>query len=76
MLLPAPFRELHEPLLAFIEKLDRETPGRAVAVMIPEVVKRRWWEFALHNNRADRLRKMLLKHGDSRVNVFIAPWRA
>lgn len=75
MLLPAPFRELHEPLLAFIEKLDRETPGRAVAVMIPEVVKRRWWEFALHNNRADRLRKMLLKHGDSRVNVFIAPWR-
>ena len=76
MMLPALYRELHEPLLAFIAQLDRETPGRSVAVMIPEVVKRRWWEAVLHNNRAERLRKMLLKHGDSRVNVFIAPWRS
>ena len=75
MLLPAPYRELHEPLLKFIAKLDEETPGRSVAVMIPEVVKRRWWEYVLHNNRAARLGKMLLKHGDARVNVFIAPWR-
>ncbi len=75
LLLPAPYRELHEPLLKFIAKLDDETPGRSVAVMIPEAVKQRWWEHALHNNRAARLRKMLLKHGNARLNVFIAPWR-
>lgn len=76
MMLPAPYRELHEPLLAYIAQLDRETPGRSVAVMIPEVIKGRWWEAVLHNNRAERLRKMLLKHGNSRVNVFITPWRS
>ena len=75
VLLPAPHRELHEPLLKLIAKLDEETPGRSVAVMIPEAVKRSWWEYILHNNRGSRLRKMLLKHGNARVNVFIAPWR-
>ena len=75
MLLPAPYRELHEPLLKFIAKLDEDTPGRSVAIMIPEVVRRRWWERILHTNRAERLRRMLLEHGNERVNVIIAPWR-
>ena len=74
-LLPADYRELHEPLIKFIDKIDQDTPGRSVAVMIPEMVKRQWWELILHNNRAERLRKMLLKHGSSRIKVFIAPWR-
>lgn len=76
MLLPAPYRELHEPLLTFISKIDADTPGRSVAVLIPETVKRAWWEHILHNNRADKLRKLLLKYGSERVNVIIAPWRA
>jgi hypothetical protein len=75
ILLPAPYRELHEPLLKLIARLDLETPGRSVAVLVAETVKNHWWEYILHSNRADRLRKMLLKYGDSRVNVIIAPWR-
>ena len=75
MLLPAPYRELHEPLMKFIKRLDEDTPGRAVAVLIPELVKRRWWERFLHNQRADRLRRMLIEHGSERVNVIIAPWK-
>ena len=75
MLLPAPYRELHEPLLKLIAKLDEDTPGRSVAVLIPETVKRRWWEYVLHSNRAEHLRKMLLDHGGPRVNVIIVPWR-
>jgi amino acid transporter len=75
LLLNAPYREIHEPLLKFIAKLDEDTPGRSVAVLIPEAIKRRWWEYILHTNRAERLRKMLLEHGGPRVNVIIAPWR-
>ena len=75
VLLPSPYRELHEPLLKLIAKLDEDTPGRSVAVLVPETVKRRWWEHILHQNRAERLRKMLLEHGNDRVNVIIAPWR-
>lgn len=76
MLLPAPYRQMHEPLLKLIEKLDKETPGRSVAVLIPEVVKSHWWEHILHSNRAEHLRKMLLKHGGPRTHVVITPWRA
>ena len=75
MLLPARYRELHEPLLELIGKLDAATPGRSVAVMIPEVARRHWWEHLLHGTRADRLRRMLLRHGDARVRVILAPWR-
>ena len=75
MLLTARFRQMHEPLLELIGKLDAATPGRSVAVLIPEMVRRHWWEHLLHGTRAERLRRMLLRHGDDRVRVIIAPWR-
>ena len=75
-LMAASFREMHEPLLKLIAKIDEDTPDRSVAVLIPELVKRRWWERFLHNQRADRLRRMLIAHGGPRVNVIIVPWRS
>ena len=75
MLLASPYRQLHGPLMDVIAKIDEDTPGRSVAVLIPELVKRRWWERFLHNQRADRLRRMLAEHGGPRVNVIITPWR-
>lgn len=75
VLLPAPHREIHRPLLEFMEKLDIDTPGRSVAVLIPELVLRRWWERPLHARRAERLRRALLAEGGARVNVIICPWR-
>lgn len=35
VLLPAPYREIHGPLLKLIDKIDQDTPGRSVAVLIP-----------------------------------------
>ena len=75
MLLPAPFREIHGPMLELIGKLDEATPGRSVAVLIPELVRRHWWERLLHSDREDELRRMLLQHGGERVNVITTPWR-
>lgn len=75
MLVPAPYREIHAPLLELIGKLDLGAPGRSVAVLIPELVAASWWERLLHTGRAERLRGMLLKHGDPRLNVIITPWR-
>ncbi len=76
VLLPTPFREIHGPLLDFIEKLDRDTPGRSVAVLIPELVLTHWWERVLHSRRGEQLRAALLKHGGPRLNVIISPWRS
>ena len=76
VLLAAPFREIHGPLLDYMERLDAETPGRSVAVLIPELVLTRWWERLLHNRRGERLRAALLQHGGPRLNVIISPWRS
>lgn len=73
--IPAPFRNIHEPLLELIEKLDADTPGRSVAVLIPEMVLRHWWDRLLHLRRGERLRLALLENGGDRVNVVTAPWR-
>ena len=76
VVLPAPWRNLHGPLLELVEKLDVDTPGRSVVVLIPELVLTRWWERPLHLRRAEHLRAALLKHGGPRLNVMISPWRS
>ncbi|PDS71908.1 APC family permease [Rhizobium phaseoli] len=75
MLIPAPYRQLHEPLLRLIEKLDADSPERRVAVLIPETVKDRWWQKLLHMNRAGRLRTKLVRLGGPRLTVATVPWR-
>ncbi len=75
MLIPAPFRKIHEPLLRLIDKLDREAPERAVAVLIPETVKSVWWQNLLHMHRASALRRALLKFGGPHLTVVTVPWR-
>ena len=75
LLIPAPYREIHRPLLELVEKLDAAAPGRQVAVLIPELVLLRPWERLLHGRHAARLRAALIAHGGPRLNVMTAPWR-
>jgi hypothetical protein len=49
-----------EPLLAYIEDCDRERPGNILTVVLPEYVPNHWWENALHNQTALRLKAALL----------------
>jgi amino acid transporter len=72
--LSAPFRRIHAPLLKLINELEQKDPGRTIAVMIPELVKRRWWEHLLSNHRARRLRNAVLEYGGPRVVVIAVPW--
>jgi hypothetical protein len=74
-LIPSPYRRLNEPLLKLLRDIDERTPGRAVAVLIPEIVKEHWWQNLLHVHRARRLREQLLVHGGSRLTVASVPWR-
>jgi amino acid transporter len=74
-LIPAPYRRLNEPLLKLLAEIDARTPGRAVAVLIPQIVDERWWNSLLHTRRAARLRSQLLIHGGPRLTVATVPWR-
>jgi len=55
----SPYRSLIEPLLAFIEGMDRTRPDQAVTVVLPEYVVKRVWHRALHNQLGVRLKNAL-----------------
>ena len=74
VLVPAPFREIEGPVLELVRKIDEQTPGRSVAILIPELVGRRWWQLALHSRRAKRLRSALVEAAGPRLMVVSAPW--
>ncbi len=54
-----PYRVLIAPLIAYIDALDRQDPGRTVVVVLPEFVPRHFWEYLLHNQSALRLKLRL-----------------
>jgi len=70
----SPYRKFAEPLLDFLERLEARHPDRSIAVIVPEVVKRHWWQFLLQNYRAEALRSALLRKGDHRIVVVSVPW--
>ena len=75
VLIPAPYREIQGPLLALVDKIDAATPGRSVAILIPEQVLEHWWEHLLHSRRAKRLRAALMEHAGPRLMIVTSPWR-
>ena len=61
-------------MLAEIDRLHAEFPSRPIAVIVPEVVSRHWWEKLLHANHAGQLRTALRSRGQRRVVVLSLPW--
>jgi amino acid transporter len=74
VMIQAPYRRFQGPVLKLIEKLEAEYPSRTIAVLIPEVVKRHWWQHLLHTHRARSLANSLVLYGGSRLAVMIVPW--
>jgi amino acid transporter len=70
----APYRRLHAPLLRLVREAAKDRPDRVIAVLIPEVMKDRWWQHLLHSHRAWRVRHALLRYGGSHVVVIEIPW--
>lgn len=72
-ILASPYRELERPIVEFIERL-RDDRQRLVAVIIPDLVERRWWEHLLHHRTGHKLRRLLIQRGNQRVVVISVPW--
>jgi hypothetical protein len=70
----SPFRKLYEPLKQAVSDLQRKHPGRDIAVIVPELVPRRWFHFFLHNQTAAVIKAYLLFSGFRRVVVINVPW--
>jgi Amino acid permease len=72
--LQSPYRFVLLPLVEHVLKMEREHQGRTIAVLVPELVVRHWWENLLHNNRAQLLKLLLLVKGNQGIIVLNIPW--
>ncbi|WP_194786223.1 APC family permease [Actinomyces haliotis] len=71
--LDSPFRDIIRPLTSYVRSVRRESPRDLVVVFLPEYLVRHWWEQALHNQTALRLKTALLFTPG--VVVASVPWQ-
>ena len=60
--------------LDFVLDLEKNTPRRQIAVLVPELVESRWHLRLMHNHRSTALKALLLFQGDKRITVINIPW--
>jgi amino acid transporter len=68
------FRTILSPLMDYVLQLEDDNPGRKIAVLLPELVVKHWWENLLHNQRVQLLKLLLLLKGNQRIVVVNIPW--
>jgi len=74
VMLPSPYRFVVVPIVEYVLKLAEAHPDRKIAVVIPEFVEDRWYEYFLHNQRARLLQWVLLAKGNERIYTVAAPY--
>jgi len=75
VVLRSEFREFLAPLLKIVQEMEQRYPDRPIAVLIPEVVKVKWWDYLLYTYRARQLQAALVREAGRRVVVIDVPWR-
>ncbi len=60
VVLPSPYRSVMEPLLEYIDQVEKERPDDYVTVILPEFVPKKWWQHLLHNQSALLIKGALL----------------
>jgi amino acid transporter len=70
----SPYRRLYGPLKQVVSDLQRWYPDRDLAVIVPEVVRLRWYHYLLHNQTAAVIKAYLLFSRFRRVVVINVPW--
>jgi amino acid transporter len=71
---PSPYRFVLVPLVEHILQVEHDHPDRQIAVLVPELVVKHWWQAPLHNQRAQLLKLLLLVRGNQRIMVINIPW--
>jgi len=74
VVLPSPYRLILAPIVDYVLEAERTCTGQQIAVVIPELVQRRWYHYLLHNKRASVLKALLLVRGNQRIVVINVPW--
>ena len=73
VVLPSDYREFFGPFLSYLRALSASDADRPIAVLVPELVRRRWYHFFVQS-RATLLKALLLLEGGPRISVINTPW--
>jgi amino acid transporter len=70
VVLESPYRSLTEPILQYVDEVERERDDDVVTVIIPEFVTEKWWTRLLHGHTGFHLKwALLFKKGVVVTNV-------
>src|SRR5437764_6562428 len=72
--LRSPYRAVIHPTVNYIHMLEREHPDREIAVVIPQLVEKHWYEYFLHRRRGELLAALLVLEDQPRINIINVPW--
>jgi amino acid transporter len=73
-IIQSPYRRVLFPIIKLAIDESRAQPTRQLAIVIPEIVQDRWYNYALHNQRAAALKAMLYFLGNRQIMVVNVPW--
>jgi hypothetical protein len=74
VILRSPFRFIVSPIVDYVLEMEKRNAHRQIAVLVPELVVKRWYQNLLHNHRAQALKLYLLVKGNQRIVVINVPW--
>ncbi len=72
--LKSPFRFVVQPIIDHVLEIERKNPDRTIAVLLPELVDPQWYQYFLHNQRAQIVAARLLTQGTHRIVIVTVPW--
>ena len=72
--LKSQYRQIVGPILDYVLDLEKKYPDRQIAVLLPELVERRWYQYFLHNQRPAMFKAWLYLRGNQNTVVINVPW--
>jgi amino acid transporter len=74
VVLRSEYRKLFAPLVDYVWTLAKDHPDEQVAVVVPELVERRWYQYFLHEQTAALLKAALFFQGGPQIVVIDTPY--
>jgi hypothetical protein len=74
VVLESPFRLVVTLILRFVLELQKRHSNRQIAVVVPEIVEKRWYQYFLHKQRGKLLSLALIFKGNQRISIINLPW--
>jgi hypothetical protein len=72
--LRSPYRLVVAPIVDYVFTLENKHTQRQIAVLIPNLIEKKWHQRFLHNQRGILLAQLLMYKGGKRIIIIQIPW--